>query len=101
MVTEERKRPVFVVCPGRWQIAPQLRNGCESCPSHPSRDAEGGAVSGRAVGHRYLETGGLVMTHVGAGALFRRGLRWVRTGMTSWRKEFTGRRYRGSSPMTL
>ena len=26
MVTEERKRPVFVVCPGRWQIAPQLRN---------------------------------------------------------------------------
>ena len=25
MVTEERKRPVFVVCPGRWQIAPQLR----------------------------------------------------------------------------
>ena len=26
MVTQERKRPVFVVCPGRWQIAPQLRN---------------------------------------------------------------------------
>ena len=26
MVTEERKRPVFVVCPGRWQIAPQLRD---------------------------------------------------------------------------
>ena len=26
MVTKERKRPVFVVCPGRWQIAPQLRN---------------------------------------------------------------------------
>lgn len=26
MVTEERKRTVFVVCPGRWQIAPQLRN---------------------------------------------------------------------------
>ena len=25
MVAEERKRPVFVVCPGRWQIAPQLR----------------------------------------------------------------------------
>ena len=25
MVTEERKRPVFVVCPGRWQVAPQLR----------------------------------------------------------------------------
>ena len=25
MVTEERKRPVYVVCPGRWQIAPQLR----------------------------------------------------------------------------
>ena len=25
MVTEERKRPVFVVCPGRWQIASQLR----------------------------------------------------------------------------
>ena len=25
MVTEERRRPVFVVCPGRWQIAPQLR----------------------------------------------------------------------------
>ena len=25
MVTKERKRPVFVVCPGRWQIAPQLR----------------------------------------------------------------------------
>ena len=25
MVTGERKRPVFVVCPGRWQIAPQLR----------------------------------------------------------------------------
>ena len=23
MVTQERKRPVFVVCPGRWQIAPQ------------------------------------------------------------------------------
>ena len=26
MVTAERKRPVFVVCPGRWQMAPQLRN---------------------------------------------------------------------------
>ena len=26
MVAEERKRPVFVVCPGRWQIAPQLRD---------------------------------------------------------------------------
>ena len=25
MVAEERRRPVFVVCPGRWQIAPQLR----------------------------------------------------------------------------
>ena len=25
MVTEERKRPVFVVCPGRWPITPQLR----------------------------------------------------------------------------
>ena len=25
MVTQERRRPVFVVCPGRWQIAPQLR----------------------------------------------------------------------------
>ncbi len=25
MVREERRRPVFVVCPGRWQIAPQLR----------------------------------------------------------------------------
>ena len=25
MVTEERKRPVYVVCPGRWQVAPQLR----------------------------------------------------------------------------
>ena len=25
MVTGERRRPVFVVCPGRWQIAPQLR----------------------------------------------------------------------------
>ena len=25
MVTEELKRPVLVVCPGRWQVAPQLR----------------------------------------------------------------------------
>ena len=25
MVTEEWKRPVFVVCSGRWQVAPQLR----------------------------------------------------------------------------
>ena len=25
MVAEERKKPVFVVCPGRWQVAPQLR----------------------------------------------------------------------------
>lgn len=25
MVTEERKRSVFVVCPGRSQIAPQIR----------------------------------------------------------------------------
>ncbi len=25
MITEERKRTVYVVCPGRWQIAPQLR----------------------------------------------------------------------------
>ena len=25
MVTQERRKPVFVVCPGRWQIAPQLR----------------------------------------------------------------------------
>ena len=26
MVTLERKKPVFVVCPGRWSIAPKLRN---------------------------------------------------------------------------
>ena len=26
MVTEGLKRPVLVVCPGRWQVAPQLRN---------------------------------------------------------------------------
>ena len=26
MVTEELKRSVLVVCPGRWQVAPQLRN---------------------------------------------------------------------------
>ena len=26
MVTAERNRPVLVVCPGRWQAAPQLRN---------------------------------------------------------------------------
>ena len=26
VVTSERKRPVFVVCPGRWQLAPKLRN---------------------------------------------------------------------------
>ena len=25
MVAEDRKKPVFVVCPGRWQIASQLR----------------------------------------------------------------------------
>ena len=25
MVTAERNRPVLVVCPGRWQVAPQLR----------------------------------------------------------------------------
>lgn len=25
MVTVERNRPVFIACPGRWQIAPQLR----------------------------------------------------------------------------
>ena len=25
MVARERKRPVFILCPGRWQIAPQLR----------------------------------------------------------------------------
>ena len=25
MVTEELKRPALVVCPGRWQVAPQLR----------------------------------------------------------------------------
>ena len=26
MVTSEHRRPVFVVCPGRWQMAPQLRS---------------------------------------------------------------------------
>ena len=26
MVTVEREKTVFVVCPGRWQMAPQLRN---------------------------------------------------------------------------
>lgn len=26
MVAEQLKRPVLVVCPGRWQVAPQLRN---------------------------------------------------------------------------
>ena len=25
MVTTERNRPVFVVCPGRWQMAPKLK----------------------------------------------------------------------------
>ena len=25
MVTAERRLPVLVVCPGRWQVAPQLR----------------------------------------------------------------------------
>ena len=26
IVTTERKKPVFVICPGRWQIAPKLKN---------------------------------------------------------------------------
>ena len=26
MVTTERKKPVLVICPGRWQIAPKLKN---------------------------------------------------------------------------
>ena len=26
MVTTERKKPVFVICPGRWHIAPKLKN---------------------------------------------------------------------------
>ena len=26
MVTTERKKPVFVICPGRWQMAPKLEN---------------------------------------------------------------------------
>ena len=26
MVTTERKKPVFIVCPGRWQMAPKLAN---------------------------------------------------------------------------
>ena len=26
MVTVEQEKTVFVVCPGRWQMAPQLRN---------------------------------------------------------------------------
>ena len=26
MVTVERRKPVIVVCPGRWQVAPKLRN---------------------------------------------------------------------------
>ena len=26
MVTTERKKPVFVICPGRWQIAPKLKD---------------------------------------------------------------------------
>ena len=25
MVTAERGKPVFIVCPGRWQVAPKLR----------------------------------------------------------------------------
>ncbi len=25
MVTEERDKPVFIVCPGRWQVASKLR----------------------------------------------------------------------------
>ena len=26
MVTIEGKKPVFIVCPGRWQVAPKLEN---------------------------------------------------------------------------
>ena len=26
MVTIEREKPVFVICPGRWQVAPKLKN---------------------------------------------------------------------------
>ena len=26
MVTTERKKPVIVICPGRWQVAPKLKN---------------------------------------------------------------------------
>ena len=25
IVTAERGKPVFIVCPGRWQVAPRLR----------------------------------------------------------------------------
>ena len=60
MVAEERNKPVFTVCPGRWQIAPQLRRAGEPCPPHPPRHAEGGAVSGHAAGHRNSQTGGPV-----------------------------------------
>ena len=31
MVTAERGKPVFIVCPGRWQVAPKLREARPMC----------------------------------------------------------------------
>ena len=45
MVTREPNRPVFVVCPGRWQNPAAFARGRQLCPSHSSECAEGGAVS--------------------------------------------------------
>ena len=45
MVTEEWKRPVFVVCSGPVAGRSAIEAGGELCPAHPSRDSESGAVS--------------------------------------------------------
>ena len=52
MVTEERKLPVFIVCPGRWQIAPQLRRAA----SHV-RHIRRGMLEAAQFPHTLPETG--------------------------------------------
>ena len=52
MVSEEHGRPVFVVCPGRWQIAPRLRRAA----SHV-RHIRRGMLEAAQFPHTLPETG--------------------------------------------
>ena len=64
MVTAERGKPVFIVCPGRWQVAPKLREARPMCAIFRRAMLEAAQFSGQAAGDGDRQTCGLVSSRM-------------------------------------